>query len=362
MLPIQKPDMSKENTTPEETARPFAPCWSGCSGVFNEGSATSSAENERIHHHKHAVVGREWGREMPITEYRDRATQHLNSLKAETIVELCQVDDLAVVKYNLDTGEVGIVRRNDGLIKTFFRPNDVNYVLRKVDSGFWGEPAIADGFVLSAQAPDFADDPQNFHLFGRLEELAMELPNQACEMVTAFAENTPSLRDMVLLLAHLGECRFIIFEFQRRILTEAQSDAVFALRKKIVGVVASFEGLERYRSLELTEAVKESLEIEVKKQEDWWAQATTLITDIDEFESSLSEREMVGYAMSELKILQLHQRMLGIDLILLELRLHKSDINLRSVFYQIATRFNHRETRRVSPEGFFWRRMAENIN
>ena len=362
MSPIQRPDMSLENITPEGTAQPFAPCWSGCSGVFNEGNALSSAENERIHHHKHAIVGREWGREMPIAEYRDRATQHLNGLTAETIVELCQVDDLAVVKYNLDTGEIGIVRRDDGLIKTFFRPNDVNYVLRKVDSGFWGEPAIADGFELSAQASDFADDPLNFHLFGRLEELAMELPNQACEMVTAFAESTPSIRDLMLLLARLGECRFIIFEFQRRILTEAQSDAVFALRKKIVGAVASFEGLERYRSQDLTEAVKTSLEVEVKKQEEWWTQATALVTDLDEFESSLIEREMVGYVMLELRILQLHQRMLGIDLILFELRLHKSDINLRGIFYQMATRFNHRETRRISPEGVFWRRMAENVS
>jgi hypothetical protein len=85
------------------------------------------------------------------------------------------------------------VRRDDGLIKTFFRPNDAHYVLRKVDSGLWGEPAIADGFESSVQSSDFADDPQNFYLFSRLEELAMELPQQAHEMVAAFAESRTKL-------------------------------------------------------------------------------------------------------------------------------------------------------------------------
>ncbi|MGD0207501.1 MAG: hypothetical protein ABSC89_07850 [Verrucomicrobiota bacterium] len=354
--------MAQENTTPEESAQPFAPYWSGCSGVFNEGNASSSVENERIHHNKHAVIGREWGRDMSLTEYRARATEHLNSLEPEKIVELCQVDDLAVVKYNLDTGEVGIVRRDDGLIKTFFRPNDVHYLLRKVDSGLWGEPAIADGFESSVQSSDFADDPQNFYLFGRLEELALELPNQAHEMVAAFAETTSNAHDLVLLLAHLGEFRFIIFEFQRRILTEAQSDSVFSLRKKIIGAVASFEGLERYRSEQLIDSVKRNLENEIKKQEDWWSQAATLITNLDELENSLIERETIGYAMLELRVLQLHRRMLGIDLIPFDCRLQKSDINLRGIFYQLATCFNYREDHRVSPEAFFWRRMAENIS
>jgi hypothetical protein len=354
--------MAQEGIPPVESPQPFAPCWSGCSGVFNEGNALSSAKNERIHYHKHAVVGREWGREMPLTEYRTRATEHLNALESEKIVELCQVDDLAVVKYNVDTGEVGIVRRDDGLIKTFFRSNDAHYVLRKVDSGLWGEPAIADGFESSFQSSDFADDPQNFYLFGRLEELAMELPLQAHEMVAAFAEAASTARDLVLLLARLGECRFIIFEFQRRILSEAQSDAVFSLRKKLVGAIASFEGLERYRPQELTESVKLNLEDETKKQEAWWSQAATLITDIDELETSLIERETIGYAVLELRVLQLHRRMLGIDLVPFECRIQKSDINLRGVFYQLATRLNFREARRLSPESFFWRRMADNIS
>ena len=358
---VETPDTPAKIAALEESAQPFAPSWDGCSGVFNDGNGLSSVENERIHHHKHAVVGREWEREMPLAEYRARATAHLNSLEREKIVELCQVEDLAVVKYNLDTGEVGIVRRDDGLIKTFFRPNDAHYLLRKVDSGLWGEPAIADGFESSVQSSDFADDPQNFYLFSRLEELALELSHQAHEMVAAFAQTESTARDMVLLLARLGECRFIVFEFQRRILTEAQSDAVFLLRKKIVGAIASFEGLERYRPQELIASVKLSLENEIKKQEDWWAQAATLVTDLDDLEASLLERERVGFALLELRVLQLHQRMLGIDLLPFECRIQRSDINLRGVFYQLATRFNLREARRVSPEAFFWRRMAANI-
>jgi hypothetical protein len=180
-------------------------------------------------------------------------------------------------------------------------------------------------------------------------------------MVTVFAEKAPSAEHLVLLLARLGEYRFIIFEFQRRILTGAQSDSVFTLRKKIVGATASFEGLERFRSEQLIGILKMGLEDVIKKQEKWWAQATELITDLDELENSLVGREIIGYAMLELRVLQLHRRLLDIDLTPFESRLQKSDINLRGNFYQLATRYDHREGPRVSPEGFFWRRMARNI-
>ena len=359
---MTEPDDPEEITASEESEQRFTPRWAGSNGEFNESDALSRGANERVHYLKHAVVGREWQREMSRAEYSTLATQHLNNIDSEKVIELCQGEDLVVVKYNLDTGELGIARRDDGLTKTFFRPNDVHYVLRKVDAGLWGDPGIAEGFESTAQMADFSDDPQKLHLLERLEALALELPSQAHAVVAEFGEGTTSGIGLLLMLARLGEYRFAIFELQRRIMTEAQNDAVFALRRKIIGAVATIEGLERYRSQELIESIKFGLDEGLENQERLWGQETELITDLDEFESSLTDRESLGYAILELRVLQLHQRILGLELVSYEHRLSKCDIKLRGVFYQLATRFNHKGVRQVSPESFFWRRMAENIS
>jgi hypothetical protein len=57
----------------------FAPRWSGCNGVFNEAEELDSRKNEEQHYRKHAVIGHEWEHDISLTEYRARATEHLNS-------------------------------------------------------------------------------------------------------------------------------------------------------------------------------------------------------------------------------------------------------------------------------------------
>ncbi len=341
----------------------YTPRWSGCVGLFNDGIDLDSRKNEEVHYRKHVIIGREWDEGMSLEEYRSRATEHLDDLDDETVLEFCQADDLAVVKYNLDTGELGIARRDDGSIKTFFRPNDIYYILRKVDAGAWGEPDIIDGYESGIDSSDFAGDPQKNYLFDRLEALALELPPQAHSLVATIAAGEElNEGDLVLLLARFGECRFIVYELHRRILTEEQSDLAFSLRKKIVGAVASFEALERYRNEELTGWTRVSLEGQIVKQEVLWNQAADLITNYDEFDNSLIERELIGYALLELKVLQLHRRMLTLDIPTYEQRLRRNDIHLRSVFYRLAQQFGYRSMNPVWPETFFWRQMATNLD
>lgn len=361
MSNIQEPNTRESVTEPEMIDERFAPQWSECSGIFNDGNGLSSRENEELHYRKHATIGREWGCDLSLSEYRVRATEHLNSLDANSVVELCQIDDLAVVKYNIDTGDLGIARSNDGAIKTYFRPNDIQYVVRKVKNGAWAEPAAADGFE---QIPDtlLKDDPESVYLFSRLEELAMELPSQAHEIVLAFTDGQVRPERVISLLAHLGEYRFCVFELQRRVLTEAQNDRMFSLRKQIVLATASFEALERYRSRELTEFVAAGVEDKLEVLHSLWREAQAVIRDVDEFEAALDERQLIGYAMLELKILHLHQRLLNLDVKAYENRLIKSDIYLRSIIYVLAIRFQYREEQPVAPEGFFWRRIAANIS
>jgi hypothetical protein len=358
-----EPDGTKDGLVSdiEGVGSEFTPRWSDCSGVFNEGMGLSRRENEEAHYQKHVVVGKEWDQELALSDYRSKAAQHLNDLDAERVIELCQAEDMAVVKYNVDSGELGIARRDDGAIKTFFRPDDASYVLRKLDAGIWGEPGIIDGFQIDVRTADFDDDDQKFYLFERLQALAFVLPSQAHSVVIGFTEENPPINEVLLLLARLGEYRFVVFELQRRILTEAQENVVFSLRKKIVGACASFEALERYRPSELTQAIKAGLESAINKQEILWHQATSLITDLEQFDCSLSERQLVGYVILELKILQIHQRMLNLDLIPYEYVLRKSDLYLRNHFYQLAVRFNYKEAHIVFPEAFFWRSMAVNI-
>lgn len=50
-----------------------------------------------------------------------------------------QQEDKAVVKYNFRSGEVAVARRSDGMIKTYYRPNDQAYIMRKFKQGLWAE-------------------------------------------------------------------------------------------------------------------------------------------------------------------------------------------------------------------------------
>lgn len=342
----------------DDTLDRFVPRWSECLGVFNEGNALDSRENEEAHFRKHAVIGKEWGQEISLGDYRSRAKDHLNDLTPKDVVEFCQAEDAAVVKYNLDTRNLGIARRDDGTIKTFFRPNDLQYVLRKVESGLWGSPDIADGFDVSFQVADFADDQEKSFLFGRLQALALELSVQSYQVIEGFAEGNPPIDDLMSLLARIAECRYTAFELRRRILTEEQESVVFSLRKKIVIASASFEALERYRGKELTQLIEAGLISRVDSQYELWTQADGLISDLEEFESSLEERQSIGFMFMELRILHLNGRMRDLNFSTLEYRLRKSDLYLRKFFYPLAVQFGYREAHLVSPDDFFWLRMA----
>jgi hypothetical protein len=336
----------------------FTPRWSECNGVFNEGNGLSGRENEEAHYRKHAVIGKEWEEDLSLNDYRSRAKDHLNDLASDDVFEFCQAEDLAVVKYNLAEGNLGIARRDDGTIKTFFRPNDLHYVLRKVESGVWGSPDIVDGFEIGAQSADFADDPEKSYLFERLQALALELPFQAHQVIEGFAEGNPPVEDLMSLLARIAECRFTAFELRRRVLTEEQESTVFSLRKKIIIANASFEALERYRGQELVQLVDSGLKSRVDAQIDLWIEADRLVYDLEDFESSLEERRSVGFMLMELRILHLNGRMRELNIATFEYRLRKSDLYLRKFFYSLALEFNYKESHLVSPDDFFWSHMA----
>jgi hypothetical protein len=339
----------------------FAPRWTGCIGVFNETGELNSRENEELHYRKHVVLGREWERDLSLSEYRDQAIEHLNSVDGENVIELCQAEDLAVVKYNISSGDLGIVRADDGAIKTYFRPKDFQYVLRKVNAGAWDEPAIADGFETAPDARTVSDDPDVGYLFTRLELLAATLPSVAHEVVLGFADRAIHSDDVLSMLARLGEYRFCVFELQRRVLTEAQNDAMFRYRKQVVWAVASFEALERYRSRELIEAIVAGLESKIAALQGLWVESSALIRNVDEFESALDDRQLVGYAILELRVLRIHRRLLDFVVERYERQLLKNDIYLRSIIYQLTVRFRYEEQQRVAPEEFFWRRMTKNV-
>ena len=335
--------------------------WSNCIGVFNDNETANSRMNEEIHFRKHAIIANEWERTIDLQTYRLMATEHLNSLDADNFVELCQADDLAVVKYNLLTGELGIARRDNGSIKTFFRPNDVGYVLRKVEAGLWGEPDIVDGLEERSNQSDFDDDPDKLVLFTNLESLAVYLPSLAHSVVLEFAEDTPPILNSMQLIAKLGEYHFTIFELNKHILTASQCEEVSKLQKKVVIAEASFEALIKHRSKELTKTLIDGFDKALKAQEELWQDAISLIGDTDQFENTIMERQLLGYSILELKLHQIHNHLTGIDVIQIEHRLLKSDLYFRKVFYQLARQFEIQSLPTIAPESFFWCSMAQRV-
>lgn len=344
---MQELDDEIEQDDIDVLSESFAPRWSECVGMFNETDSLSRRENEQTHHRKHAVIGNEWRERLTLSEYLEKAVFHLNDLSADSVIELCQTEDFAVVKYNLETGELGIARRADGTIKTFFRPNDISYILRKLNAGLWGEPDIVDGFETQPLVSDFADDAEKLYLYERLEALALELPAQAHSIVLTFTVGQPSPSDIFSLVGRLGEYRFVSFELQKAILTEAQEKAVYALRKKISIAAASFEALEKYKSEDFIQAVEVGLDRAITAQEELWHQASQLVINSDQLEESLTARQSLGYALLELKILQIQHRLSELDLTVYQQRLKKSDIYFRDAKQHLFAAFGNNEVQEI---------------
>lgn len=337
----------------------FTPRFQGCSGIFNPANELTSLQNEELHYRKHVILGKEWGREIPRSEYRSLAKNHLDSLDPETIIEFCQAEDLAVVKYNLDTGELGLARRDDGKIKTFFRPNDSHYILRKLDQGLWGEPDIVYGFESKdAERADFSDDPAKSYLFDRLRTLSSELESQSYSLAVNFGEGIPETNEVILLLSRLCECRFTVYELEQRILSEDQEDHVFSLNHKIIRAEATLEAVERLRREELVQTIEEGLSALIDGHKELWKNADSLVKDLESFEMALEERDKTGFIMMKLRILQIHERLLGFDLLPFEYLLRKSDLYFRKFLYPLAKSFNFKQEKHlVFPENFFWRHL-----
>ncbi len=326
--------------------------------MFNEGHGLDSRQNEEAHYRKHAVLGKEWGANLSLSDYRAKAVEHLDSLDADGIIELCQAEDVAVVKFNVKTGDLGIVRRDDGTIKTFFRPADVQYVLRKVQSGMWGSPEIVDGFEVRTGSDALSSDPEQRYLFDRLEALSLEVATQSHDVIAGFLQSNAPLEDLLSLLARLSECRFLAFELRRRVMTTDQEEFAFTLRRRIAVANASIEGLERYRGHELVSAIKNGVDYRARDQHQLWLSAPDVITDGEMFESALDGRQAVAFVLMELRVLQFSGRLRDLGLDTWEHQLRRSDIYLRKHFYSLAKRFGYHESNLVVPEDFFWRRMA----
>jgi len=179
--------------------------------------------------------------------------------------------------------------------------------------------------------------------------------------VLGFSDNDIPADGMLNMLARLGEYRFCVFELQRRVLTEAQSDVMFHLRKQIVSAVASFEALERFRSRELIEGLVGGFARRIARLQTLWSESATLIATAEELGNVLEERQSIGYALLELRVLHLHHRLLDLEIESHRYRLFKSDIYLRSVLYGLATRLGYKEEHPVAPGDFFWRNVAKAI-
>lgn len=342
----------------DQVSDDFEPRWTGCAGIFNEAEGLDSRQNEEAHYRKHAVLGKEWGSNLSLSDYRAKAVEHLDSLDAGDVIELCQAADVAVVKFNIKTGDLGISRRDDGTIKTFFKPADVQYVLRKVQSGLWGSPGIVDGFEVSPDTDTLSSDPEQRYLFARLEALSLEVATQSHDVIAGFLESNASSESLLSLVARVSECRFLAFELRRRVLTADQEEFAITLRKRVALASASIEGLERYRGSELVSAIMNGIDVRAQDQHELWFHAPELITDVEMFENALDSRQAVAFILMELRVLQFSGRLRDLKLDTWELQLRRSDIYLRKYFYSLAKRFAYHESNLVVPDDFFWRRMA----
>jgi hypothetical protein len=334
----------------------FIPRWNGCLGRFNAAEGMSGEQNEQWHYYKHVKLGQEWGYEMTLAEYREKAKEHMNSNDSAFFLEFCQVEDLGVVKYNLDTGELGLARRDDGLIMTFFCPNDLAYIARKLENGLWGDPEIKDGWIEHVINTQFDDDEEKEYLYKRLAEIILVLPLRADQLFITFCEgeiDSDFLRD---LLSDLGECRFLVHELYQRVMSADQEDIVHQLRKKIVRAEAVLETMEKSDLSFVNEVLVEAVDEIVALEEKFWRKNDG-ITNSDDLDVSLHRKDRLGYLLKEIWILQMSYRLMEVNLQKINYRLRRNDLYCRRQLGQLVRKIGFQNTIKVAPEEFFWRRI-----
>lgn len=335
----------------------FSPRWKGCAGIFNPTDELESKDNEYLHYQKHVLTG-ELGEIISINDYRKKATGHLNGLNPDEIVEFCQADDKAVVKFNLSTGEIGVARRDKGTIKTFFLVKDFQYIINKLEKGDWGDPEIAEGFIEEDVETTFDDDPEKSFLYDRLSCLATELPIRADKILLSYIDSgNLDPEDLVVIIGQLAECQFVNYEIEQRILSQEQEKTIFALKKKFLKSEVTLEALERSNIMGVSQTIRNGINKVIELQEEFWAQAEKLVTDKDDLAIALSERDRVQFMMMGLKILRMHGRMKNVNLQPFEFRLRKSDINLQRNLYPLVVKLKFQNDTLVSPENFRWRKL-----
>lgn len=337
----------------------FIPKWKKCLGMFNGTDTLTSQENEQAHYRKHVELGKEWSDTMTLKEYRERAKKLLNSRKKSEVVEFCQVEDLAVVKCNLSTGELGIAKRDNGRIKTFFRPG-LNYVYRKLDSAQWGEPGIQDGFIDIGNTVGFDDDPEKEYLYRKLELLSISVPS--------LAENTVLLRtktktlpqtETIELLSGIGELRYYIYEIKQRILTEEQRTKVLQIHKECIRAEAAMEAIEKSHMIQTSTQITDILLKTFEDMQVILKESELYISSKEDLEDIVGKREKIGFALLGIRLFQIMNMIQGVQIKEIEFELKKRDLYFRKTFFKLALKYEYDSDALVYPEEFFWRKKRK---
>jgi len=333
----------------------FKPRWAKCCGEFNRTDSLNGLQNLAFHHSKHVVTGNEWGKSFSVREYLDRAVHHLNSL-ADDVIELTQLENNEVVKFNLATGEVGIARPRDGLIKTFFRPGEVDYVLRKLESGIWVGPQ--DFSDEAGDMASFDSHPEKAQLYAILRTLVRGLPGLVQLNAQAFEGNKVTAGvELLRILAKLGQGEFASCELQQRVLTEDQKVIVFDFCAELTRVESLLHKFEWRIGSSLVDVVETELRYLLEAQGNFWENADRVISSVEELELALERRGFLGFLMMELGVLKIDGMFDSLNLDFFKLLLLKSDIAFRVAFYRFMCKFRFPQEAKVFPKEFFWRRI-----
>jgi len=326
--------------------------------MFNENDSMTGDQNEQFHYQKHVVVGDEWGQKMSLAEYRTQAIHLLNNLDSEIILEFIQLEDRAVVKYNVQTGELAIARRDNGKIKTFYRPNDTFYLSRKLEKGEWADPLMNNDMACDILAVDFCDDPKKTYIYEKINLLNFSVSSLSQKLYLEFCDKGDiDIIGLYNLISDLGESRFLIHDIKQRVMSEDQEKAIHDIRKNLIGPAVILEVLEKINPSIVYDAVNEVLEKEASFQEKYWPTAAENIVTADDLEYALSARDKISYIHSEIGIIQMNYRLTSVKLDRFRQRLKRSDLHLRRVIGRLSRLVNYQNPVLVAPEDFFWRQM-----
>jgi hypothetical protein len=131
---------------------------------------------------------------------------------------------------------------------------------------------------------------------------------------------------------------------------------MFILQKKLLKGEVIMELIEKADLKKVNLELEAAIHSAIEAQKKCWSQTASFISDLNDLELALTQRDALGFAMMEIRIMQMYGRMHEVSLHAYDYDLKKSDLHLRNSLNRLSIEFGYKNSDCIFPKEFFWRK------